>query len=114
MVNYLIQIFYYPMHGHTNWLYVIDVAPRAVRVLQDTQELSSIDEVNRVLDTADQIFEEGGSFTEEEIDYSSTSTHGSSTSKFGSQSSLLDTFELDTNVSTYVDEIDIVYFSQCI
>ncbi|MCO5614782.1 hypothetical protein L7F22_069066 [Adiantum nelumboides] len=72
------KVFYYPMHGDTNWKYVIDVAPRATRVLQSTQELSTIDDVNRILDdNDDDTSEEGGSFSEAKLEYSSTSTDGS-------------------------------------
>ncbi|MCO5577427.1 hypothetical protein L7F22_031259 [Adiantum nelumboides] len=94
------QVFYYPMHGDTNWKYVIDVAPHATRVLQSTQELSTIDDVNRILDdNDDDTFEEGGSFSDAELEYSSTSTDGSA---FESENSFLNAFELDTNT----DEID--------
>ena len=50
MVNNIIQEFYCPMHGDSNWKYVIDVAPRVARVLQATQDLTSMDEVNRIVD----------------------------------------------------------------
>ncbi|MCO5603700.1 hypothetical protein L7F22_057851 [Adiantum nelumboides] len=94
------QVFYYPMHGDTNWKYVIDVAPRATRVLQSTQELSTIDDVNRILDdNDDDTFEKGGSFSNAKLEYSSTSTDGSASE---SKNSFLNAFELDTNT----DEID--------
>ncbi|MCO5586506.1 hypothetical protein L7F22_040446 [Adiantum nelumboides] len=94
------HVFYYPMHGDTNWKYVIDVAPRATRVLQSTQELSTIDDVNRILDdNDDDTSEEGGSFSDAELEYSSTSTDGSASE---SENSFLNAFELDTNT----DEID--------
>ncbi|MCO5605371.1 hypothetical protein L7F22_059554 [Adiantum nelumboides] len=58
------------MHGDTNWKYVIDVAPRATRVLQSTQELSTIDDVNRILnDNDDDTSEEGGSFSDAKLEY---------------------------------------------
>ncbi|MCO5584218.1 hypothetical protein L7F22_038142 [Adiantum nelumboides] len=94
------QVFYYPMHGDTNWKYVIDVAPRATRVLQSTQELSTIDDVNRILDdNDDDTSEEGGSFSDAKLEYSSTSTDGSASEP---ENSFLNAFELDTNT----DEID--------
>ncbi|MCO5572529.1 hypothetical protein L7F22_026284 [Adiantum nelumboides] len=94
------QVFYYPMHGDTNWKYVIDVAPRATRVLQSTQELSTIDDVNRILDdNDDDTSEEGGSFSDAKLEYSSTSTDGSASKP---ENSFLNAFELDTNT----DEID--------
>ncbi|MCO5551385.1 hypothetical protein L7F22_004887 [Adiantum nelumboides] len=100
LVKNLIQVFYYPMHGDTNWKYVIDVAPRATRVLQSTQELSTIDDVNRILDdNDDDTSEEGGSFSDAKLEYSSTSTDGSASEP---ENSFLNAFELDTNT----DEID--------
>ncbi|MCO5597666.1 hypothetical protein L7F22_051747 [Adiantum nelumboides] len=94
------KVFYYPMHGDTNWKYVIDVAPRATRVLQSTQELSTIDDVNRILDdNDDDTSEEGGSFSDAKLEYSSTSTDGSASEP---ENSFLNAFELDTNT----DEID--------
>ncbi|MCO5607374.1 hypothetical protein L7F22_061570 [Adiantum nelumboides] len=100
LVKNLIQVFYYPMHGDTNWKYVIDVAPRATRVLQSTQELSTIDDVNRILDdNDDDTSEEGGSFSAAKLEYSSTSTDGSASEP---ENSFLNAFELDTNT----DEID--------
>ncbi|MCO5571205.1 hypothetical protein L7F22_024940 [Adiantum nelumboides] len=91
------DVFYYPMHGDTNWKYVIDVAPRATQVLQYTQELSTIDDVNRILDdNDDDTSEEGGSFLDAKLDYSSTST----ASEF--ENSFLNAFELDTDT----DEIN--------
>ncbi|MCO5608035.1 hypothetical protein L7F22_062238 [Adiantum nelumboides] len=94
------DVFYYPMHGDTNWKYVIDVAPRATRVLQSTQELSTIDDVNRILDdNDDDTSEEGGSFSDAKLEYSSTSTDGSASEP---ENSFLNAFELDTNT----DEID--------
>ncbi|MCO5581893.1 hypothetical protein L7F22_035782 [Adiantum nelumboides] len=94
------MVFYYPMHGDTNWKYVIDVAPRATRVLQSTQELSTIDDVNRILDdNDDDTSEEGGSFSDAKLEYSSTSTDGSASEP---KNSFLNAFELDTNT----DEID--------
>ncbi|MCO5580258.1 hypothetical protein L7F22_034124 [Adiantum nelumboides] len=94
------QVFYYPMHGDTNWKYVIDVAPRATRVLQSTQELSTIDDVNRILnDNDDDTSEEGGSFSDAKLEYSSTSTDGSASEP---ENSFLNAFELVTNT----DEID--------
>ncbi|MCO5553582.1 hypothetical protein L7F22_007105 [Adiantum nelumboides] len=95
-----LKVFYYPMHGDTNWKYVIDVAPRATRVLQSTQELSTIDDVNRILDdNDDDTSEEGGSFSDAKLEYSSTSTDGSASEP---ENSFLNAFELDTNT----DEID--------
>ncbi|MCO5549938.1 hypothetical protein L7F22_003415 [Adiantum nelumboides] len=94
------DVFYYPMHGDTNWKYVIDVAPRATRVLQSTQELSTIDDVNRILDdNDDDTSEEGGSFSDAKLEYSSTSTDGLA---FEPENSFLNAFELDTNT----DDID--------
>ncbi|MCO5574075.1 hypothetical protein L7F22_027852 [Adiantum nelumboides] len=94
------RVFYYPMHGDTNWKYVIDVAPCATRVLQSTQELSTIDDVNRILDdNDDDISEKGGSFSDAELEYSSTSMDGSASE---SEKSFQNAFELDTNT----DETD--------
>ena len=45
---------------------------------------------------------------EEEIYYSSTSTDGSSTNDSSSESTFLDTFEFDTNISTYIDDINTI------
>ncbi|MCO5560003.1 hypothetical protein L7F22_013608 [Adiantum nelumboides] len=88
------------MHGDTNWKYVIDVAHRATRVLQSTQELSTIDDVNRILDdNDDDTSKEGGSFSNAELEYSSTSTDGLASE---SENNFLNAFELDTNT----DEID--------
>ncbi|MCO5564404.1 hypothetical protein L7F22_018065 [Adiantum nelumboides] len=88
------RVFYYPMHGDTNWKNVIDVAPRATRVLQSTQELSTIDDVNRILDDNYDYTSEGGLFSDAKLGYSSTSTDGSASQ---SENSLLNAFELDTN-----------------
>ena len=72
-------------------MYVIDVAPRTHRVLQDMDELTSIDEINRILHDVDESFEEEGLSTQEEINYyNSTSTSGSSSSDFGAQNVLLE------------------------
>ena len=79
------------MHGHTNWKYAIDVTPCTHQVLQDTHELFSIGEINRILDVADETFEEEALSMEEEIYYSSTSIYGSSTSDSSSESIFLDT-----------------------
>ncbi|MCO5585661.1 hypothetical protein L7F22_039597 [Adiantum nelumboides] len=80
--------------------YLWIIPPRATRVLQSTQELSTIDDVNRILDdNDDDTSEEGGSFSDVELKYNSTSTDGSA---FESENSLLIAFELDTNA----DEID--------
>ena len=55
------QVFYYPMHGDGNWMYVIDVAPRAARVVEPTNNLEPMNEVDRILDAADEHSDEGGS-----------------------------------------------------
>ena len=104
MVN-IIQVFYYPMHGDSNWKYVIDVAPRAARVLQATQDLTSMDEVNRIVDAVED--HQGSTDDAKAFNYSSTLTDGSSTSDSDSESRLMDTFELDTNA----DDIDTVSHS---
>ena len=78
------------MHGQSNWMYVIDVAPRTHRVLQDLDDLTSIDEINRILHDVYEIFEEKGSSIEEEISYyNSTSTNGSSSSESKAKSVFL-------------------------
>ena len=53
------------MHGHTNRMYDIHVSPNTNLVLQHMQVLSSIDEINKILDTVDETFEEGGLYTQE-------------------------------------------------
>ena len=86
----MFQVFYYPMHGQSNWMYVIDVAPQTHRVLQDMDDLTPIDEINRILHDVDKICEEEGSSTEEEIIYyNSTSTDGSSSSDSEAKSGFL-------------------------
>ena len=94
------------MHGDSNWKYVIDVAPRAAaRVLQAAQDLTSIDEVNRIVDAVED--HQGSTGHDETFNYSSTSTDGSSTSDYDSESRLMDTLELDTNA----DDIDTISHS---
>ena len=94
------------MHGHTNWMYVIDVVPRTHRVLQNMEELSSIDEINRILHDTNESLEEEGSSTQEEISYyNSTSTGGSSSSDFGSESVFLETGESDTILSPHANVV---------
>ena len=50
------------MHGYTNWMYVIDVAPhrRIHQALELKQELSSIDKIDKILDENGDNFEERG------------------------------------------------------
>ena len=62
------------MHGHTNWMYVIDVVPQTQLVLQNMEELASIDEINRTLHDTDESSEEEGSSTQEEISYYNSSS----------------------------------------
>ena len=94
----MFQVFYYPMHGQSNWMYVIDVAPRTHRVLQDMDDLTSIDEINRILHDVDKICEEGSS-TEEEINYyDSTPTDGSLSSEFEAKSVFLEKGDENTMV----------------
>ena len=81
------------MHGDSNWKYVIDVAPRAARVLQVTQDLTSMDEVNRIVDAVED--HEGSTGNDEAFNYSSTSTDGSSTSDSDLESRLMDALDAD-------------------
>ena len=63
------------------------------------QELSSIDEINRILDDVDEISKEKGLSTQEEINYyNSTSTGGSSSSDSGFGSIFL---EMGSQVQLY-------------
>ena len=41
------QVFYHPVHGDINWLYVIDVTPRTTRVFDHANALTSMDETDR-------------------------------------------------------------------
>ena len=93
------------MHGDSNWKYVINVAPRAARVLQATQDLTSMDEVKRIVDAVED--HEDSTGNDEAFNYSSISTDGSSTSDSDSESRLMDRLELDTNA----DDIDTVSHS---
>ena len=62
-------------------------------------ELTSIDEINRILHDVDEICEEEGSSTEEEINYySSKSTDGSLSSEFEAKSVFLETVDENTIV----------------
>ena len=97
------------MHGHTNWMYVIDVVPRTHRVLQNMEELSSIDEINRILHDTNESLEEEGSSTQEEISYyNSTSTGGSLSSDSDSESVFMETGESNKTVSPHTDIIDTI------
>ena len=41
------QVFYHPVHGDQNWLYVVDVAPRAAtQVFDNANILTPMDETN--------------------------------------------------------------------
>ena len=40
------QIFYHPIHGDQNWLYVIDVAPCSTRDFDNANILTPINETN--------------------------------------------------------------------
>ena len=50
-------------------MYVIDIAPRTHWVLQKMQELFYIGEINRILDEADETFQEEWLSMEEETSY---------------------------------------------
>ena len=96
------------MHEHTNWMYVIDVVTQTHRVLQNMEELASIDEINRILHDVDESSEEEGSSTQEEISYyNSSSTGGSSSSDSDndSESAFGETREPVTIVSPHADTI---------
>ena len=69
--------------------------------------LSSIDEINRILDDADESSKEEGSSEQEELSYyNSTSIVGSLSSDFGFESAFLEIGELDKFISPHVDAID--------
>ena len=42
------QVFYHPMHGDENWLYVIDVAPHATPIFENANMLTAMDETKEV------------------------------------------------------------------
>ena len=41
------QVFYHPVHGDENWLYVIDVAPHATPIFDNASMLIAMDEIER-------------------------------------------------------------------
>ena len=99
------------MHGHTSWMYVIDFVPQTHRVLQNMEELASIDEINRILHDVDESSEEEGSSTQEEISYynsSSTGRSSSSDSDNDSESAFGETREPVTIVSPHADVVDTI------
>ena len=65
------------MDEHNHWLYVIDVAPPTARMVQETQDLTFLEDFDRVIDedTDDNI----SSGDSDKIDYASTSNSSSST-----------------------------------
>ena len=98
----MFQVFYYPMHGQSNWMYVIDVAPRTHQVLQDMDDLTSIDEINRILHDVDVSSTKEGLSIEEEISYyNSASTDGSSSSESEAKSVFLEMGEENTMVVSH-------------
>ena len=100
-----IQVFHHPMHGNTNWMYVIDVVPHATRLLQDINKLSLIDNTNKVIIDNDKMLEEEGSFTKYKLVSSSSSMYEDLSTKTTSAERLLDTLELEGNIDSapYVD-----------
>ena len=48
------QVFYFLMDAHNHWLYVIDVAPRADRMVQETQDLTLLEDFDRVIEETDE------------------------------------------------------------
>ena len=87
------------MDEQNHWLYVIDVARRAARMVQETQDLTQLEDFDRVIDedTNDDL----SSSDSNKIDYASTSNSSSSID--------LDSHELsfktfDTNVDKSDDD----------
>ena len=70
------RVFYHPMDEHNHWLYVIDVAPWAARMVQETQALTLLEDFDRVIDedTDDDL----SSSDSAKIDYASKSSSSSS------------------------------------
>ena len=69
------QVFNHSYHGDSNWKYVIDVAPRFARVLQEIDELSSIDdEPSRLLDDHDDESFDESLFLDNEVVHSSSTS----------------------------------------
>ena len=88
------QVFYHPMDEHNHWLYVIDVAPRAARMVQETQDLTLLEDFDRVIDEdTDDNLSSGDS---DKIDYASTSNRSSSTD-LDLHESPFETFETDVD-----------------
>ena len=75
-------------------------------------DLSFIDDINRILHDTNEKFEEEGSSKQEVISYhNSPSTCGSSLSDFGAESVSLEMGELDTMVSLYDNVVDTISYN---
>ena len=95
------QVFYHPVHGDLNWLYVIDVTPRTTRFFDHANALTLMDETDRsTRDHEGRDFEEDTVASEEDYnDLSSTDSDSLSSSGFSD----LNNIPEDINVAD-VDE----------
>ena len=95
------QVFFHPVHGDLNWLYVIDVTPCTTRVFDHANDFTSMDETDRsTRDHEGRDFEEDIVASEEDYnDLSLMDSDSSSSSGFSD----LNNIPKDMNVAD-VDE----------